>query len=279
MIEGRAIATTFWGKAWCDNLESYRDFENRLPRGRTYVRNGSVVDLQIAPREVTAMVSGSSLYKVKIGIDDGAAGALAGRSARTARAASIRWSSCCRAGLSKAVMERICRQDAGLFPAAVGDPLRVQLPGLRVDVQACGGGAVRRRRAARPRAGTAVPAARGRRDRAGRRYRRRPADVEARASGSDKMLDGDDVSALFGLDMVVPPAIEQVAVEQVADDVRPPRSRRVASAPKRALPTGKAAASRNQGPPDIDAAAGRSRAARPNSRRRRKGPRPARANA
>ena len=46
-IEGRTIATTFWGKAWCDNLEAYSDFANRLPRGRTYVRNGSVVDLQI----------------------------------------------------------------------------------------------------------------------------------------------------------------------------------------------------------------------------------------
>ena len=69
VIEGRAIVTTFWGKAWCDNLESYHDFENRLPRGRTYVRNGSVVDLQIAPREVTAMVSGSSLYRVTVSID------------------------------------------------------------------------------------------------------------------------------------------------------------------------------------------------------------------
>jgi hypothetical protein len=48
-IAGRTIASTFWGKAWCDNLESYSDFSNRLPRGRTYVRNGSVVDLQIEP--------------------------------------------------------------------------------------------------------------------------------------------------------------------------------------------------------------------------------------
>ena len=54
MIEGRTIATTFWGKAWCDNLERYSDYANRLPRGRTYVRNGSVVDLQIAPGEVDA---------------------------------------------------------------------------------------------------------------------------------------------------------------------------------------------------------------------------------
>ena len=41
-IEGRKIARSFWGQAWCDNLERYSDFENRLPRGRTYVRNGSV---------------------------------------------------------------------------------------------------------------------------------------------------------------------------------------------------------------------------------------------
>jgi len=48
-IQGRAIATTFWGKAWCENLERYSDFANRLPRGRTYARNGSVIDLQINP--------------------------------------------------------------------------------------------------------------------------------------------------------------------------------------------------------------------------------------
>src|ERR1700686_4733126 len=52
IIEGRAIVSTFWGKAWCTNLESYSDFENRLPRGRTYVRNGSVVDLKIAKGKI-----------------------------------------------------------------------------------------------------------------------------------------------------------------------------------------------------------------------------------
>src|SRR5258708_39491959 len=69
VIEGRTIAHTFWGKAWCDNLESYSDFANRLPRGRTYVRNGSVVDLQIKPGEIKALVSGSELYKVAITIE------------------------------------------------------------------------------------------------------------------------------------------------------------------------------------------------------------------
>lgn len=68
IIAGRIIANTFWGKAWCQNLESYSDFENRLPRGRTYVRNGSVIDLSVAAGEIKALVSGSSIYKITISI-------------------------------------------------------------------------------------------------------------------------------------------------------------------------------------------------------------------
>jgi uncharacterized Zn finger protein len=67
-IEGRAIANTFWGKSWCENLEAYSDYANRLPRGRTYVRNGAVIDLQIGKGEIQAMVSGSSIYQVSIEI-------------------------------------------------------------------------------------------------------------------------------------------------------------------------------------------------------------------
>ena len=65
-----AIATTFWGKAWCDNLEGYSDYANRLPRGRTYVRNGSVIDLQIKPGRVAAQVIGSDLYDVAITVKE-----------------------------------------------------------------------------------------------------------------------------------------------------------------------------------------------------------------
>jgi uncharacterized Zn finger protein len=65
---GRGIATTFWGKAWCVILERYMDFANRLPRGRTYVRNGSVVDLAIAKGKVEAFVAGTELYGVTVGI-------------------------------------------------------------------------------------------------------------------------------------------------------------------------------------------------------------------
>src|SRR5579864_2847194 len=59
-ITGRQIATTFWGKAWCDNLERYRDYAHRLERGRTYVRNGSVIDLKLETGKIVATVSGSS---------------------------------------------------------------------------------------------------------------------------------------------------------------------------------------------------------------------------
>src|SRR5205823_4428329 len=67
-IEGRTIASTFWGQAWCANLESYSDFANRLPRGRTYVRNGSVVHLTITQGRIEALVSGSELYQIQIEI-------------------------------------------------------------------------------------------------------------------------------------------------------------------------------------------------------------------
>src|SRR5450756_1500568 len=66
VIHGRTIAKTFWGKAWCENLERYSDYANRLPRGRTYVRNGSVVDLQITAGAIHAHVSGSELYEVAL---------------------------------------------------------------------------------------------------------------------------------------------------------------------------------------------------------------------
>ncbi len=68
-IEGRTIAKSYWGKAWCDHLESFSDYENRLPRGRTYVRNGSVCHLEIKTGRIEAMVSGSELYNVSIDIN------------------------------------------------------------------------------------------------------------------------------------------------------------------------------------------------------------------
>lgn len=66
-LEGRrAMAATFWGKAWCEHIETYSDYSNRLPRGRSYARNGSVIDLRLEPGVVHALVSGSRVYTVKI---------------------------------------------------------------------------------------------------------------------------------------------------------------------------------------------------------------------
>lgn len=110
------IARTFWGKAWCDNLERYSDYANRLPRGRTYVRNGSVIDLKISAGEVQAQVMGSSLYKVAVSVT-----AVPGKQWQSVSAdcaGSIdSLVELLQGRLSKAVMERICRPSTGLFPA------------------------------------------------------------------------------------------------------------------------------------------------------------------
>jgi uncharacterized Zn finger protein len=198
-IEGRIIAQSFWGKSWCENLERYSDYENRLPRGRTYVRNGSVVDLQIAKGEVAAWVSGSELYQVN---------------ATIAPVKAARWKAICRdcAGtidslvellqgrLAKGVMERVCRKGDGLFPAPSEIKLSCSCPDWadmckHVAAVLYGVGA---RLDQKPellfvlrgvdenellaRAGTDLPLAKA-----------APADA--------KVLGDDDVAALFGLDM------------------------------------------------------------------------------
>jgi len=68
-IEGRKIARTFWGSGWCKHLESFSDYANRLPRGRSYVRQGSVCHLAINEGSIEAMVSGNHLYNVQVSID------------------------------------------------------------------------------------------------------------------------------------------------------------------------------------------------------------------
>jgi uncharacterized Zn finger protein len=114
-IERRAIARSFWGKAWCQNLESYCDYENRLPRGRTYVRNGSVIDLQITPGIVNALVSGSALYRVTIRIkpvNQIAWNALQNECA--GRVGSL--IDLLQGKLSAQVMQIITQRETGLFP-------------------------------------------------------------------------------------------------------------------------------------------------------------------
>ncbi len=115
LLDSRKIASTFWGKAWCDNLEAYSDYANRLPRGRTYVRNGSVVDLQISQGKVTARVSGSELYKIEIKIKPLAAGLW--KSIQTECAGKIdSLIELLQGKLSSSVMQIVTRPEQGLFP-------------------------------------------------------------------------------------------------------------------------------------------------------------------
>lgn len=65
-ISGRTIARSFWGEGWCDHMESFGDYANRLPRGRTYARNGSICHLAVGKGAIEAIVSGSELYNIKI---------------------------------------------------------------------------------------------------------------------------------------------------------------------------------------------------------------------
>jgi uncharacterized Zn finger protein len=116
VIEGRKIASTFWGEAWCDNLERYSDFANRLPRGRSYVRNGAVIDLRIAPGIVSALVSGTDVYDVRVQV-----AALPTRRWRAVRqdvSGTIdSVIELLQGRLSDQVMTRLCAEGTGLFPS------------------------------------------------------------------------------------------------------------------------------------------------------------------
>ena len=116
VTQGRTITTTFWGKAWCENLERYSDYANRLPRGRTYVRNGSVIDLHIGAGHISARVMGSDLYRIEVSVTE---------------LPPTRWRALgkdCTGSIdslvellqgrfSKHVMQRICAPGTGLFPS------------------------------------------------------------------------------------------------------------------------------------------------------------------
>jgi uncharacterized Zn finger protein len=114
-IQGRAIACSFWGQAWCDNLEAYSDFANRLPRGRTYVRNGSVIDLGIERGKVQALVSGSRVYTVSIGIKT-LARPLWKRIKQSCGRSIASLLDLLQGRFDQGIMERLTNRGEGLFP-------------------------------------------------------------------------------------------------------------------------------------------------------------------
>jgi uncharacterized Zn finger protein len=124
---GRTIASTFWGKAWCTNLEMYSDYANRLPRGRSYLSSGQVLDLRVAKGRVTSRVMGTQLYTVTVSID---------------RVEPTRWNATVKAcagqvgsmiellqgKLSKSVMEAVTQPRTGLFPSPAEIHLQCSCP-------------------------------------------------------------------------------------------------------------------------------------------------------
>src|SRR5216684_3106768 len=99
-LAGKRIASSFWGKEWCQNLESYMDFTNRLPRGRTYLRARAVLDLRIGPVRIDKLARKrwGALIKRCAGRIDSVVELLRGR-------------------LSETVLEALVDRRAGLFPA------------------------------------------------------------------------------------------------------------------------------------------------------------------
>ena len=209
VLEGRKIATSFWGKAWCENLECYSDYANRLPRGRSYVRHSCVIDLEIGKGEISAQVSGSSLYRIKI--------IIASLDAKT-------WNDICRdcsasidsmvellqGRLSKSVMDRVCRPADGLFPAPKSIRMSCSCPdgaymckhvaaalygvGARLDSRPellfLLRGVDQRELIAQVTAAPATPAS-------------------STPFKSDKVLGGANLSALFGLDLEEPETLSK----------------------------------------------------------------------
>ncbi len=252
IIEGRTIASSFWGMSWCDNLERYSDYASRLPRGRSYVRNGSVLDLQIATGEITAKVSGSELYTIRISI----APVPPERSASLARDCAGTIDSVVellQGRIAKGVMDRVCRQGDGLFPAPKEIKLSCSCPdwadmckhvaaalygvGARLDRQPellfMLRGIDAHDMIAKAGAHLAKPAS---------------------GTASDKVLADDDMAALFGLDM----ADEALPVPAPAALPVRPQSK---AATRRML--AKAAVSKpdnaGPGPAEVDANGSRSR--------------------
>src|ERR1700687_6063139 len=220
-IEGRTIAKTFWGKSWCSNLERYSDYATRVPRGRTYVRNGSVLDLRIAKGEVVAMVAGSDLYKVRVTI---------------APVKAARWKAICRdcAGtidslvellqgrLAKGVMDRVCREGDGLFPSPKEIELSCSCPDWadmckHVAAALYGVGA---RLDERPQL---LFVLRGVDENELLASAGQDLALGRTAPTAAKVLDDSDVAALFGLEMAEPAVSDPPAAPKRLRRAHPPR--------------------------------------------------------
>ncbi|SCY32265.1 hypothetical protein [Desulfoluna spongiiphila] len=118
VITGKALATSWWGKAWNRNLEGYADYANRLERGRSYARHGAVLDLKVEAGNVTALVIGSEPYPYKVTVSIRAISVpkwLALKEAAVGTMDSVRDLMAGR--LPDAMVDLLTEKGKGLFPA------------------------------------------------------------------------------------------------------------------------------------------------------------------
>ena len=262
-IDGRKIAKTFWGAAWCDNLEAYSDYANRLPRGRSYLRHGAVLDLQIEGGEIRALVNGSSLYTVGLRIQP-----LASRRWKAIRShCAGRIDSLVellQGRLSEAVMEIVTRKGEGLFPAPQEISLSCSCPDWAVLCK---------------HVAAVLYGVGARLDHAPELlFELRgvdPAEMVAEAvdhapasrkSGRRRVLATGDVAELFGVDIEMGEESEPEPPRRPGKRVKKGASPKGASKKKRAAPrkkaaTPKATASRKKAPPAKSPSSTRKRAA------------------
>jgi len=128
-FRGNRIGKTFWGRSWCDNLERYRDFAYRLERGRSYLRSGSVIDLQISAGQISAQVMGSRLYKVEVEITRVADAHWQTLSVACASAIDS-LVSLLQGRLDASVMTRLSDPRSGLFPTPAEIDFRCSCPDI-----------------------------------------------------------------------------------------------------------------------------------------------------
>lgn len=70
-VSTNSLVHTWWGIKWCENIIGLSDYENRLARGRNYLRKGAIKELYIEKGTINAKVKGyaDDPYTVKITID------------------------------------------------------------------------------------------------------------------------------------------------------------------------------------------------------------------